>query len=99
MIGTTGITTVIYEKDGGSYEVKTDDKVFLLSIDEAEKFFADDEDRLASPTEYAKAKGVICDGYIFIGPRAREYRSLRLEAEDPYRELRFCQREARRKGV
>lgn len=37
--------------DGGS---DTTDKVFLLSIDEAEKYFANDEARKAKATDYAK---------------------------------------------
>ncbi len=33
----------------------TQDKIFALSIDEAEEYFADDESRMAHVTEYAKA--------------------------------------------
>ncbi|GEM_PF-1576449 len=35
----------------------TNDKVFLLSINEANQFFKTDEDRKCVPTEYAKAQG------------------------------------------
>ncbi|MCR4621019.1 MAG: DUF6273 domain-containing protein [Clostridiales bacterium] len=35
----------------------TDDKVFLLSAEEAGKYFADDAARMCAPTEYAKAVG------------------------------------------
>ena len=35
----------------------TTDKVFLLSINEAEKYFHDNEDRMCVPTTYAKASG------------------------------------------
>ena len=35
----------------------TTDKVFLLSINEAEKYFGSDEDRKCTSTEYAKANG------------------------------------------
>ena len=35
----------------------TTDKVFLLSIEEAEKYFATDESRKCSPTAYAEAQG------------------------------------------
>ena len=41
--------------DGGN---DTTDKVFLLSIDEAEKYFANDEARMATATDYAKEQGV-----------------------------------------
>lgn len=37
----------------------TEDKEFLLSIPEAERYFKDDRDRLCRPTEYATGKG--CD--------------------------------------
>ena len=36
----------------------TEDQVFLLSLGEAERYFEDDEDRRAFPTEYAIAKNV-----------------------------------------
>lgn len=35
----------------------TTDKIFLLSINEAKKYFGSDEDRRCVPTEYAKANG------------------------------------------
>ena len=35
----------------------TTDKVFLLSIPEAKKYFSSDEARMCAPTEYAKAQG------------------------------------------
>ncbi|MBQ1554061.1 MAG: hypothetical protein IIZ68_01250, partial [Clostridia bacterium] len=35
----------------------TKDKVFALSIDEAKKYFRDDDDRMAAPTGYAKKQG------------------------------------------
>ena len=34
----------------------TTDKVFCLSLDEVAEYFADDKDRVAIPTEYAKSK-------------------------------------------
>ena len=43
-----------YGISGGS---DTCDKVFLLSMDEAEKYFCNDEDRRANATSYAKAQG------------------------------------------
>ena len=38
--------------------VATSDKIFLLSIKEAEQFFATDKERKCAPTAYAKAQGV-----------------------------------------
>lgn len=45
-----------YSTDPGN---ATTDKVFLLSINEAEKYFGSDEDRKCAPTKYAKANGAI----------------------------------------
>ena len=40
----------------------TRDRIFALSIDEAEKYFRDEDDRMAAVTEYAKKQGAyICD--------------------------------------
>ena len=39
----------------------TTDKVFLLSIKEADKYFSSDEARKCAPTEYAKAQGAHTD--------------------------------------
>lgn len=36
----------------------TQDKIFLLSIEEADKYFKSDDDRACKPTSYAKQKGV-----------------------------------------
>ncbi len=44
-----------YETDGGSF---TYDKVFLLSVEEVEKYFADDEARRFSPTTMACRRGI-----------------------------------------
>lgn len=45
-----------YSTDPGNY---TTDKVFLLSINEAEKYFNSDEARKCAPTAYAKARGAL----------------------------------------
>ena len=42
-----------YETPGGN---NTRDQVFLLSIDEANNYYSEDEDRICMPTEYALAK-------------------------------------------
>ena len=44
-----------YGTDGGN---DTTDKVFLLSIDEATRYFASDKARMAEATDYAKDKGI-----------------------------------------
>lgn len=42
----------------------TNDKVFLLSISEAEMFFSYDEERICTATDYAKSRGVdVSDNY------------------------------------
>ena len=43
-----------YGTDGGN---ATQDKVFALSVEEAEKYFLNDNDRMAAPTSYAKMRG------------------------------------------
>jgi len=43
-----------YGTKGGN---ATQDKIFALSIDEAEKYFGSDDDRMAAPTEYAIITG------------------------------------------
>ena len=42
-----------YGTEGGE---DTEDRIFLLSLEEADRYFEDDEDRRAFPTEYAIAK-------------------------------------------
>ena len=44
-----------YGTEGGE---DTEDRIFLLSLGEAERYFEDDEDRRAFPTEYAIARNV-----------------------------------------
>ena len=45
----------------------TQDKLFALSVDEAKKYFRDDDDRMAAPTGYAKKQGCyISDNYSLI---------------------------------
>lgn len=52
-----------YEHDENGYEFHTDggndtqDKIFVLNLDEAEQYFSSDQDRLSVATPYAKAKG------------------------------------------
>ena len=45
---------IIYGTKGGR---ETRDRIFALSIDEAEKYFRDDMDRRAAVTPYAKRQG------------------------------------------
>ena len=44
-----------YHTQGGN---PTEDRIFALSIEEAKKFFRDNDDRMAAPTSYAKKRGV-----------------------------------------
>ena len=54
-------TTTVRAKANGKYNTKagnaTQDKVFLLSLDEAEQYFPSDGERACSATEYAYSKG------------------------------------------
>ena len=54
------IVSYIENKDNAEYKTKggnnTYDKLFLLSIDEANRYFKNDETRTAYPTPYAKSK-------------------------------------------
>lgn len=59
-------TTVIADKNpeyGTDPGNSTKDKVFLLSISEANKYFANDEARKCVPTAYAKAQGAYTNDY------------------------------------
>ncbi len=47
-------------------EVETQDKVFLLSAEEASRYFASDGARKCTPTEYAKTQGVYADAYWWL---------------------------------
>lgn len=69
LIVTTTISRDVNEKYGTTTKKAVKDKIFLLSADEAKKYFADDDDhdgqyygtslaRACRPTEYAKKKGV-----------------------------------------
>ena len=58
MIATTAVKNAKNPKYGTSGGADTKDKVFLLSIAEAEKYFDSDSDRQAEPTAYAVAQGV-----------------------------------------
>ena len=56
-----------YGTDGGS---NTQDKVFLLSINEANMYFANDTARMCVPTAYALAQGAFVTRYYAIGDTA-----------------------------
>ncbi len=58
--------TMYYDYTSGESRVKeagndTQDKLFLLSITEAEKYFSSEEERQAEPTAYLKARGIHVD--------------------------------------
>ena len=56
-----------YNTDPGN---DTLDKIFLLSISEAEKYFATDEDRKCVPTDYAIAQGAYTSSKYQVGDKA-----------------------------
>ncbi|MCF0229572.1 MAG: hypothetical protein HUJ76_07785 [Parasporobacterium sp.] len=61
------ITSHVVNDDNAEWETEagndTEDRIFLLSLDEADKYFADDESRIASCTAYALAQaGFKTDG-------------------------------------
>ena len=53
----TNISNPNNAKQGTNGGNNTQDKIFLLSIDEAQKYFKDDKDRECKPTNYAKQQG------------------------------------------
>ena len=55
---TTVVTEHYYTSNDTTVDINTNDKVFLLSSDEAERYFTSDSARMCEPTAYAKAKGV-----------------------------------------
>ncbi len=60
----------------------TTDRVFLLSITEANKYFSSDSERMCAPTDYAKAHGAITSDKYKTGGSATCWwwlRSLRLD--------------------
>ena len=63
-------TTTVTADKNPSYSTpagnNTQDKVFLLSITEANKYFSSDNARMCAPTEYAKAQGVYADIYYSV---------------------------------
>ncbi len=50
-------TTALNVNTGIEVEEDTEDKIFLLSFEEAKCYFSVDSDRQCSPTEYARAQG------------------------------------------
>lgn len=63
-----------YGTEGGN---NTQDKVFLLSIDEANKYFSSDEARKCVPTDYAVSKGTYQSGSYTVGAEGTCLWSLR----------------------
>ena len=59
-IMTTTVSTPDYEGNSGGSD--TEDKIWLLSREEAERYFASNEARKAVPTEYAVAQGAWQNG-------------------------------------
>ena len=66
-------STIIAENSstyGTSGGKNTTDKVFLLSIAEAEKYFDSDDARLCTPTGYAKTQGIYVSRGAFSDGKA-----------------------------
>ncbi len=63
------ISSRIANKDNARYNTRggnaTNDKLFLLSIEEANKYFNSDESRIAYPTPYAKSKKSV-NGDLYV---------------------------------
>ena len=63
------IKSCIENRDNAKWGTKggnaTRDKLFLLSIEEVEKYFKDDESRAAYPTPYAKSKKSV-NGNLYV---------------------------------
>ena len=64
-IATTTVSADRNPEYGANPGNATNDKVFLLSIAEAEKYFEDDEDRRCAPTAYVKEQGVYVNDYHY----------------------------------
>ena len=63
----------------------TTDKIFLLSITEAEKYFSNDEERKCAPTAYAKAQGAwTTDSFKTAGDEATCWWWLRSPGHNQY---------------
>ena len=60
-------STIEYVEKGLVFDSKkvSQDKIFLLSIDEAKKYFKNDESRIAYPTPYAKSKNSV-NGILYV---------------------------------
>ena len=64
------VTTTVSADKNPQYSTNpgnaTNDKVFLLSIAEAQKYFTTDESRMCASTAYAKAQGAsTCNSYLY----------------------------------
>ena len=71
MIQTTTVTADKNPKYATPPGNNTKDKVFLLSIPEANKYFSSDEARMCAPTDYAIAQGAVTnDNYSVDGKAA-----------------------------
>ena len=62
-IPVTTVTADPYDDKDDYQGDDTEDKVFLLSNDEAERYFTSDRERLCKATAYTEAKGIATDTY------------------------------------
>ena len=65
--------------------INTQDRIFLISYAEAEKYFPDNESRRAAPTDYAVARGVKINNYYEIDGRKCGMWWLRSAGQDQWR--------------
>ena len=61
------LLTDVKNVDRYTYGCNTQDKVFLLSYEEAGKYFASDDARMCAPTDYAVAQGASQHGDYKVG--------------------------------
>ena len=71
-----------YRTSGGT---DTRDRIFLISYEEAVRYFADNESRRAAPTEYAVSRGVKTNNYYEIDGRKCGMWWLRSPGQDQWR--------------
>jgi hypothetical protein len=87
---TTRVINSYNSEDGKSYGNDTDDKIFLLSVDEANKYFSSDEDRIAYLSTQATSS--LYSVYQSWGVDGEEFAEILVEYYDIYSRwwLRSC---------
>lgn len=81
------LTSEVTAKDNERYGTDAGDKIFLLSINEVDEYFASDDERKCSATDYAIGKGAYTSDSYTTGGRATCWwwlRSLGYDSSDSY---------------